>query len=325
MEYHIEITLNEVIYFFVYFAISTFLSFLFLKANLFFKVLVFIVLARFWQIVIDLNSWPIAIASVLGVLVIFGGHLKNVLLSAYDMTSDFSYWVSDKLGGFGRLFLRFFRNIYIYGINFFVLLYNLVCTTFRINRRFLYWGDEFERFNNFEPVTEKKTGGYSSRGNRSRRSDKRDKSSSGRSHRKKSNSSWREKNRKREEELRQAQDQAKQARQEANQAKSQAEREKEKLKEELKRAREETRRQAEEEEQANQSSPPPTDNRSFQEILGLQPSGFSKAELKQAYRRASSQYHPDKHAHMPQAFQDQASEEFKKIQRAYKALQSVAV
>jgi len=125
-----------------------------------------------------------------------------------------------------------------------------------------------------------------------------------------------------EENINKAKAKARQSQKNSEKARKRAEAEREWYKEEVKRAREEARRQQEQEENnttsaKNNSST--VDNRSPEQILGLQ-SGFNKAELKKAYRRASSQYHPDKHTHMPQEFQDQASEEFKKVQGAYKKL-----
>jgi hypothetical protein len=94
-------------------------------------------------------------------------------------------------------------------------------------------------------------------------------------------------------------------------------------KEELKRAREQAKKREEEEkkEQQKQSSKTsqPNDNRSFQEILGLS-NNFNKADLVKAYKIAVSRYHPDKYTHMSEQFQQEAQQEFVKIQRAYNYL-----
>ncbi len=46
----------------------------------------------------------------------------------------------------------------------------------------------------------------------------------------------------------------------------------------------------------------------------------SAAEIKRAYRRLASQYHPDKVAHLGKEFRDLAEERFKEIQKAYQEL-----
>ena len=93
--------------------------------------------------------------------------------------------------------------------------------------------------------------------------------------------------------------------------------------EELKRAREEVKQARERAKQKEQRKEEPptakTDSRSHQEILGLA-ERFTQDELKQAYRIATSRYHPDKYSHMSKSFQDEAQQEFVKIQQAYKVL-----
>jgi hypothetical protein len=93
--------------------------------------------------------------------------------------------------------------------------------------------------------------------------------------------------------------------------------------EELKRAREEVKQARERAKQKEQRKEEPptakTDSRSHQEILGLA-ERFTQDELKQAYRIATLRYHPDKYSHMSKSFQDEAQQEFVKIQQAYKVL-----
>lgn len=93
-----------------------------------------------------------------------------------------------------------------------------------------------------------------------------------------------------------------------------------KAKEELKKAREQAKKREEEQQQKQSSnSSEPSDDRSFQEILGLS-NNFNKAELVKAYKIAVSRYHPDKYVHMSEQFQQEAQQEFVKIQRAYNYL-----
>ena len=46
----------------------------------------------------------------------------------------------------------------------------------------------------------------------------------------------------------------------------------------------------------------------------------SAGEIKSAYRRLATQYHPDKIAHLGEEFRDLAEQRFKEIQRAYEEL-----
>jgi DnaJ like chaperone protein len=55
-------------------------------------------------------------------------------------------------------------------------------------------------------------------------------------------------------------------------------------------------------------------------ILELQP-GASPAEIRAAYRRLATRYHPDKVAHLGKEFQNMAEMKFKAIQEAYNTLQ----
>ncbi len=79
-------------------------------------------------------------------------------------------------------------------------------------------------------------------------------------------------------------------------------------KEQFRQAREETQRQEEKQ-----------DTRSFEDIVGVN-SRYTKTELKTAYKRSASRFHPDKHSHMSEEFRTEAEQEFKKIQKAYNIL-----
>ena len=250
----------------------------------------------------------------------------------YELAEGSFYWISDLFSSIKDIIVKIFRTITIYGINFFVFIYNAICIIFKLKRRFLYWGDEFQKYNHYEKVTDQEN--QQRNHNPKSRTYKKPYKSKKRNYKKTSRAdggnNWREENRKREEELRKAQEEVKRAKRESRQAQEQAERQKQWANEEVRKAREEAQKQQANGQQQSTSqnttqSKPQPDNRTHQEILGLNTPGFTKAELKQAYKRASAKYHPDKHAHMPQEFQDQASEEFKKVQRAYKLLQSVAV
>ena len=56
-------------------------------------------------------------------------------------------------------------------------------------------------------------------------------------------------------------------------------------------------------------------------VLGVQ-KGASPTEIREAYRRLASQYHPDKVLHLGQEFRDLAEMRFKEIQAAYQKLKS---
>ena len=55
------------------------------------------------------------------------------------------------------------------------------------------------------------------------------------------------------------------------------------------------------------------------DILGISP-GAGRDEIKAAYRKLASQYHPDKVAHLGAEFQTLAEKRFKEIQEAYHQL-----
>jgi len=57
------------------------------------------------------------------------------------------------------------------------------------------------------------------------------------------------------------------------------------------------------------------------EVLGL-PNTASPDEIKHAYRELANKYHPDKVSHLGEEFKQLAEKRFKKIDAAYKALQS---
>jgi len=54
-------------------------------------------------------------------------------------------------------------------------------------------------------------------------------------------------------------------------------------------------------------------------VLGLRP-GASREEIKSAYRKAVSMYHPDKVAHLGKEFQELAHRKLLAIQKAYETL-----
>lgn len=62
-----------------------------------------------------------------------------------------------------------------------------------------------------------------------------------------------------------------------------------------------------------------TAKRSPHEILGISPDADQK-EIREAYRRLASQYHPDKVAHLGEEFHIMAEKRFKEIQSAYDEL-----
>jgi hypothetical protein len=94
--------------------------------------------------------------------------------------------------------------------------------------------------------------------------------------------------------------------------------------EDLHRREQEQRRRSEEarktrQEQANKNEEKSNNKRTPQEILGLNP-GFSKEELKEAYRRESSRTHPDKWTGKPEKIREIMEEEQKLLNWAYNKL-----
>lgn len=72
----------------------------------------------------------------------------------------------------------------------------------------------------------------------------------------------------------------------------------------------------------NRSKPSNESTKSqYLRILGLDPNGsYSYAEIKKAYRRQASKYHPDKHSGKSESFIKEMNERFKEIQKAYEWL-----
>lgn len=60
-------------------------------------------------------------------------------------------------------------------------------------------------------------------------------------------------------------------------------------------------------------------HKSPHEVLNVPPTA-DEAQIRAAYRRLASQYHPDKVAHLGKEFQDLAENRFKEIQQAYELL-----
>ena len=92
----------------------------------------------------------------------------------------------------------------------------------------------------------------------------------------------------------------------------QQERQRQAEQERIRQAKEDLKRQRE---KARQEQ----DNRSPEQILGLQ-DGFTLSDLKKAYKLAVSRYHPDKYAHMSEVFQKESEAELVKVQQAYNEL-----
>ncbi|MDC0947970.1 DnaJ domain-containing protein [Gammaproteobacteria bacterium] len=61
------------------------------------------------------------------------------------------------------------------------------------------------------------------------------------------------------------------------------------------------------------------DDRTPRQILGVS-SSATISDMRKQYRQLSSRYHPDKYAHMSEAFRKESEEEFKKINQAWETL-----
>jgi len=75
--------------------------------------------------------------------------------------------------------------------------------------------------------------------------------------------------------------------------------------------RDRARREAEERSRSSNSS--------YEKLLGLVP-GYTKVDLKKAYRKASSKYHPDKHANASESKLKELQEMQARINEAYEKL-----
>jgi len=83
------------------------------------------------------------------------------------------------------------------------------------------------------------------------------------------------------------------------------------------------RREKERQEQSRQKREKPKNrnekDRSYEEILGLS-SGWTKSDLKSAYRKKCQQIHPDKWKDFPEDIAQRLEKEYKEVQKAYKYL-----
>ena len=59
--------------------------------------------------------------------------------------------------------------------------------------------------------------------------------------------------------------------------------------------------------------------RSYEDVLGLS-SGWTKSDLKSAYRKKCQQIHPDKWKDFPEDIAQRLEKEYKEVQKAYKYL-----
>lgn len=219
-----------------FFVISWFTSYLFIRSNIFFKIIVF---AMSFSIFIPLEQFdtlPYTISAFLGVSVACFSGLRNTFSSAKNFFIDFYYYGKD-------FFLVVFLNLKKILI--------LIISVLQLKQ---------------------KSGGSNSN------------DSSGNNQ---------NKDRKYDQNKEEAKERFRQAREEA------------KIKEEA--------------QKTQNSKKPQEDTRSFESIIGVNPN-YTKSELKTAYRKSASQYHPDKYSHMSEEFKKEAESEFKKIQKAYNAL-----
>jgi len=97
----------------------------------------------------------------------------------------------------------------------------------------------------------------------------------------------------------------------ARKYKEQAEEFKRKREKAEKEKRERARREAEERSRSSNSS--------YEKLLGLIP-GYTKADLKKAYRKASSKYHPDKHPGASESKLKELQEMQARVNEAYEKL-----
>ncbi len=90
-----------------------------------------------------------------------------------------------------------------------------------------------------------------------------------------------------------------------------------------KKSREEERQKREQQEQSRKKREKPKsrdeESRSYEEILGLS-SGWTKSDLKSAYKRKCHQTHPDKWKDFPEDISRRLEKEFKEVQEAYNYL-----
>jgi len=100
------------------------------------------------------------------------------------------------------------------------------------------------------------------------------------------------------------------------------ERQKKEREEKSRREKERQERERQEQEQSRKKEKPKNSNekkRSYEEILGLS-SGWTKSDLKTAYRSKCHQTHPDKWESFPEDIIIRLEKEYKEVQKAYKYL-----
>ena len=131
---------------------------------------------------------------------------------------------------------------------------------------------------------------------------------------------------KRQEKEREEKNRREKERQEREQQEERRHREKEGQKKEReeksRREKERQEREQQEQYQSRKKEKPKNSNekkRSYEEILGLS-SGWTKSDLKSAYRKKCQQIHPDKWKDFPDDIAQRLEEEYKEVQKAYKYL-----
>lgn len=126
-------------------------------------------------------------------------------------------------------------------------------------------------------------------------------------------------NRQREEAERKIYEQEKRAEEHLRRESEKLEREREQFRHEQQKQRGQNQQYQSQQKKRHQSSGDTSDTRSHEEILGLK-QGYTKQDLKGAYRKQCARLHPDKWHDRPEHIRKAMEEEQKRVNEAYKIL-----
>lgn len=323
---------------FFFFCFSAFLTYLFKRSNLFFKLVLFIPFVSMFAVLETSNRLEVSLSAILGVVVVFFDSILNFFYAI-------KLWLENTFYGISSMIRRILQFIFFPIADLFTWFYNLLSRTFGWNRVFHKLGrpreeqyrkqrSERDRSRRNKQGHQTKNEAYKKSEPRREREQKQDKPYQDKNRDTKQHNRPEDDRGHRSDKPEQSQSSAtgkkyqqsdkkqsssnqnttggkkpsvipeEQARQDAiNQAK-----------EELRRAREQAK-QKEEQQGDNADS----GGRSYRQILGLGDK-YSLADLMKAYKLGVSRYHPDKYSHMSESFQKEAQDEFVKVKKAYNEL-----
>jgi hypothetical protein len=296
---------------FFYFLLSAFLSYLFKSANIFFKIILFFIILASFVGLESTNRIEVTISAILGFLFIY-----------YEPFLNFFYvlkiWLENGVIGFFDMIRRILRFIFIPIANLFTGFYNFLSRVFKWNRVFIPLSEPYppkpssDQGKTYRPR-------HKPHSHWRKRDPKKDGDSTHNTHTQKASQPDSRQSSGRAKSYRSGGKPSHHSNTQAKQrptATSPADQQKQ---EAIRQAKDQVRKVREQAKQKDDQDDNSGNQRSYRQILGLS-DNFTLAELVTAYKSLASRYHPDKHQHLSQAFQDEAQAEFIKVKNAYHSL-----